>query len=199
MSLLKLLTSTHNFTSGASGNTYYYNITSTDLAGNSATSACSTASMSIDTTFPNAATAIAWAETSPYNSTVITSTWTLGGSGDVANHRVQYYNDGTCAGTIASSNVVAGGATSNSFTATNTSTHSFKVITIDNAGNESASVCSNPILIDTDAPNNATILAWSEGSASNTSPINASWNVLMFISLQLVVALFLKHHYSLQL
>ena len=168
---------THNFTSGASGSTYYYTITSTDNAGNTTVSACSTNSMSFDTTFPAAATGIAWAEASPHNSTAINANWTLGGSGDVANHRVEFYNDGTCAGSILSSQLEGGAATSSSFTGSNANTYSYRVITIDTAGNESASTCSNAIAIDTDNPALATALAWSEGTASNTSPVNATWTV----------------------
>ncbi len=168
---------THNFTSGTNGNTYYFQVTSTDTGGNATPSLCSVASITIDTDFPTAANTIAWSETSPSNSTAITATWVNGGAGDIANHRVDFYNDGTCSGSVASSNTESAIALSSSFSGTNATTHSYKVVTIDTAGNEAPSICSNAIIIDTAAPTDATLLAWTEGTSSNTSPVEASWTV----------------------
>ena len=83
---------THNFATGLTGNTYYYQVTSTDNAGNSTDSACSPNSMTLDTDFPIAANTISWAESSPVNTVNINASWMLGGSGDVADQRVEYFD-----------------------------------------------------------------------------------------------------------
>ena len=51
---------THNFSKGSSGNSYFYQISTTDHAGNITTSACSSSSMLIDRDFPNTASRITW-------------------------------------------------------------------------------------------------------------------------------------------
>jgi hypothetical protein len=94
---------------------------------------------------------------------------------DIANHRVEYFNNGTCSGGTASTTLVASGATGSAFTGTNATTHSFRVVAIDTADNETVSLCSAAIVIDTDDPNDAGTLAWAEGTSTNLSPINPTW------------------------
>jgi len=108
--------------SGINGETYNFRVVTIDTAGNETPSACSSTSVTIDTDFPAVATAIAWVQTSPSNTTAITAGWLSGGAADLANHRVEYYDDGACATSIASTSLEGSGTLSSNFTATTATT-----------------------------------------------------------------------------
>ena len=62
-----------------------------------------------------------------------------------------------------------------SFTATNGNTYSYKITSIDTAGNTSLSNCSGSLTINTTPPSNATSLGWQQTSPTNTLSVTASW------------------------
>ena len=167
---------TYNFTLGTNGNTYTYKITSIDNATNSTVSGCSS-SMLIDTTPPNAATALVWAETSPHNSTSVNANWTKSNSGDLADQKIQFYSDGTC--TVTSGALIDLSSNSlqtyNFTLGTDGNTYTYKITSIDNATNSTVSGCSSSMLIDTTPPNAATGLGWAETSPHNSTSVNANW------------------------
>ena len=164
----------HAFT-GSNGVSYFYDITSTDSAGNSTVSACS-AIIDIDLTAPTAPTALTWAETSPHNTNTITPNWTLSVSGDVASQTIVYYIDAGCTVAEGTSNALSSVAIADSFTPGD-GTYYYTVTATDSAGNSTATACSPAMIIDTTAPTPASGLGWSETSPINTTSVNASWTV----------------------
>ncbi len=167
-------TQTYAF-SGTNGSTYSYKVTSFDAAGNSTASACSS-SMVIDTTAPNAATSLGWTQTSPYNSTSVTASWTKSTSSDLSNQKIQFYSDGTCTTTSGSLIDLSSASTQTyAFSGTNGNTYTYKITSFDAAGNSTTSACSSSMVIDTSAPNAATSLSWVESSPTSNTTINASW------------------------
>ena len=172
------LTSTHNYTAGANGTTYYYAVRSYDTAGNSTLSACSPTGMLLDTTGPDPVDAAQWSGAATIsNATGVTAEWTDATPvADLKEYKVEFYNAGSCGGAVASTQTVAAGTLNTAFTGTNSVTHSFKVTTVDLANNEGTSVCSGDILIDTTPPVAANTLQWNGGiSATNTLPLTAQW------------------------
>ncbi|MCB9092196.1 MAG: hypothetical protein H6620_06515, partial [Halobacteriovoraceae bacterium] len=165
---------THNFTGGVHGSSYYYQISTTDLAGNATLSSCSSV-MTIDTIPPAAPTIISWIESTPSSSTIVTASWTVSVSSDVANQRIDYYTNAACTTAEGTTNTVSNGTVNNSFTGSNGGSYYFAVTAIDTAGNEGTSSCSAVMLIDTAGPSAATSLGWSETSPHNTGTVNASW------------------------
>jgi len=126
--------STQSFT-GLNATTYSFEVTTIDDAGNSLASVCSS-TMTFDTDAPLAPVATAWAQGTIHNATLITSQWTLGGSGDVASHRVEYFTDGACLSSAGAPVARTATDTDDNFTGANGTTYYYKVIAIDNAGNE---------------------------------------------------------------
>jgi hypothetical protein len=146
-----------------------------DSLGNSASQAL--VSINKDASIPNPATGIAWLEGTSSTTVNISANWTAGGSIDVASQTVNFYNDGTCSGAVASSNSETSAATSSSFVGTDGANHSFIVVSIDGAGNSSSSVCSNAIFIDSTPPIAASTVSWAEGTSSTVTSINANWTL----------------------
>ena len=160
---------TQNSFTGSDATTYYYKIITTDTAGNTTPSACSVV-MAIDTTAPDAPTAMAWSEITPHDNIAITATWAESGSGDIASQRVHYFVDGTC-GAVDSDNSIGTGTGSDNFSGVDASTYSFTVTAIDSAGNEKTSTCSVAMAIDTTAPLKGTSLySLSPSVYANKSP-----------------------------
>ncbi len=165
---------------GADGNTYYFKVSATDLAGNTTSSACSGA-MEIDITAPVAPMAGSWLEATPTNITSVNAQWILSGSADVNTQVISYYSDTICTtatgGPITLSNVV----TTDNFTGGVDGTYSYTVSVTDYAGNSSTSACSSVLEIDTVAPPAATLTAntkvgWVEGTnVSFPTPANSTW------------------------
>ena len=88
------LDSTRSITVPSEGR-YRYKIFTTDYAGNMAESACST-EMIVDTTMPIAVTGAAFSGTPYDHDRDLTVTWTLGGSTDLVNHRLDVYSNSGC-------------------------------------------------------------------------------------------------------
>ncbi len=170
----------HVFSAGSHGSTYYYNLSITDMAGNSTVSACS-AGIAIDTTVgdvtaPSPASGLAFLEASPYNATSVNANWTLSLSGDLNAQTIDYYASANCSGPIDSTFSLSSAVnTHNLATALNGMSYSFVITSTDLAGNSQASACSSPISIDTSAPLDATALTWIEASPHNATMVNSSW------------------------
>ena len=128
-------------------------------------------------TAPNSASALAWVQTSPYNSTSISITWSISGSANLASQTVQYFEGATCSGAQVGANV-AKTAVQNTdsvvFPADNT--YSFKIITTNTSGYSDSGVCvAAPMVIDTSGPAAATGISWAESSPHNGLSVTAQW------------------------
>ncbi len=159
---------------------YYYNINTIDTSGNATLSGCST-EMELnaggDTTPPLAATSPVWVETTPYNSTTITPTWSPSASGDLNSQRVNYFTDAACTISYVDGGLLGAVSSSDSFTGgINNLTFYFTVTSMDSAGNTSVSSCSNGVTIDTTPPVSATSLSWIQTSPHNSLSVTASWS-----------------------
>ena len=163
------------------GVTYSFEIETTDLAGNTSTSSCSSPAVTVDTTAPDPVASADWDGSAAYDTdTTLTVNWTASPSGDIANYRLEVFNDSSCSTMDGTATTV----NSSTFTANHTVSadgdYYFKVIPIDTAGNENIpSGCSiaTKITVDTTTPNAATSLSWDEGAVHSTYNINASWSV----------------------
>jgi hypothetical protein len=168
-------TATADTFTGSDGTTYYFNIDSLDAAGNSFISGCS-AGMLVDTTAPTAATGVFWSESDPTPATTLNLNWTVSASGDVASQDVQVYSDGSCTTPFGAPTTLGAAAASTSFAgASDATTYSFDVKSIDNAGNFVISTCSPAITVDTTSPISSSGESWAEASPANTTSINLSW------------------------
>ena len=116
----------------------------------------------IDTTAPNAANSLTWAEASPHNSTLVNANWTKSDSADLADQKIQFYSDATCTTTSGSlidlaSNIVQ----TRAFTGADGTTYTYKITSIDNATNQTTSACSSSMLIDATPPH-VTSVVWND-------------------------------------
>ena len=157
--------SSQSFT-GVEGTTYSFEVVAIDDAGNSTTSACSSDVM-IDLTDPAVATDLitpadaAGAVDAAFDDDLsIFVDWVAGtdaGSG-VASYTLKIFQQSSCGGS-ALSDITGLTGTSYNYTAPSDGTYSFQLVTIDNAGRQSAaSACSTDILIDSENPTAATDL-----------------------------------------
>ena len=122
-----------------------------DVAGN--ISATYSGSITIDTVAPNSATLLGWSQSSPYNSTPVTASWTKSNSSDLADQKIQFYSDATC--TNASGSLIdlsSNSLQTRAFTGVNGSTYTYKITSIDTATNSTVSACSSSMVIDTTLP-----------------------------------------------
>jgi len=161
--------------SGVNGQSYSYRIVSMDASGNASTSSCSPA-IRVDTSAPNAATTLAWnGDASPKNSTSLTASWTKSNSSDLASQSIQFYADATCSTASGAAVALASSATTRVFTGTDGTTYTYKVTSLDDAGNSTESACSPSMRVDTTAPNAATTIGWVEASPTGDLNVTASW------------------------
>ena len=151
---------------GVEGTTYSFEVVAIDDAGNSTTSACSSDVM-IDLTDPAVATDLitpadaSGASDAAFDDDLsIFIDWTAGtdaGSG-VASYTLKIFQQSACGGS-ALSDITGLTGISYNYTAPSDGTYSFQLVTIDNAGRQSAaSACSTDILIDSENPTAATDL-----------------------------------------
>ena len=140
-----------SFTLTLSSGTYYALIISIDQSGNSIASSCSSA-MTIDQNPPAPAAGLSWNLASPTNSNIIMAQWTPSVAMDVASQKVRIYSGAGCL-TLLSNNPVAGNS-DNSWTINPVTdqVYSFKIESIDTAGNSSFSGCSVSLAVDMTPP-----------------------------------------------
>jgi len=144
---------TSTFT-GGTGSTYYFNVTSEDDAGNTVTSPCIAAGVTIDLDPPADGTALGWVQTNPSNVALIEADWTISGSADIADQEITYYANATCGSPILSGPTSVGIGTDNdqSQTATHGTQYSYTITSIDAAGNSTTSGCSTSLEYDNVGP-----------------------------------------------
>jgi large repetitive protein len=120
-----------------------------DAAGNAASQASRT--LTKDATAPAAAIGLNWAETSPSSSTSLTAQWTVSAASDLANQNIQFYSDSSCGTAQGLLLDLASTSTAQSTlaSAVNGTTYSFKVTSLDGAGNATESACSAGLAVDT--------------------------------------------------
>ena len=159
---------------GIDGESYSFIIRSAHASGHTTESSCSTV-MSVDTTSPDPALALGWAHASPYNSTSLTALWSLSASADVASQAISIFSDTTCSTPLGSPTALAAGSTSSSFTGDDGSSYSYRITTVDSAGNSTLSSCSSEMAIDTTVPDAASGLSWANGSPHTSTTLLATW------------------------
>jgi hypothetical protein len=138
-------TQTRAFT-GVDGTTYTYKVTSFDAAGNSTVSACSSV-LSIDTTAPAAATSLGWSQSTPSSVGTVTAAWTKSVASDLSNQTIQFYADGSCSSASGGAIDLSSAVTETRSFAGSNGTYTYKITSIDNAGNPSVSACSSAMVI----------------------------------------------------
>lgn len=141
-----------------------------DAAGNGNTAATQFA-IRHDSAAPAAATALGWSQTSPTNTTSLTASWTKSASSDLNNQKIQFYSDGTCSTTTGSLTDLSSASTqTQAFTGSSGGTYTYKITSLDSAGNSTVSACSSSLSIDTTAPTGASIsIAAGAAYTTNTS------------------------------
>ena len=132
---------------GINGGTYAYTVASQDTAGGLSISPCSS-SISIITTPPTNAMSLGWTQNSPVNAVSATASWTKSNSGVLSNQKIQFFSDASCTAVFGSLiDLASASAQSYTFSAAN-GTYTYKIISIDTAGNSNTSSCATPIVID---------------------------------------------------
>jgi hypothetical protein len=120
-----------------------------DLATNSTTS--SAVNVTRDVTAPNETTVLTWVQNSPSNHASVTATWAVSSSTDTASQLIQFYT-GSCSIESGAPIYLTSSANTQAFTGTDGLTYSYRVTTVDLAGNSTTSACSSPMVIDTTPP-----------------------------------------------
>lgn len=94
------------------------------------------------------ATNLKWVETSPQNQINISAQWTKSEASKLANQKIQFFSDPSC-GTLSGDlvNLNSSSTESFSFVGVNETTYTYKIYSLDNAGAESISSCSDPMVI----------------------------------------------------
>lgn len=155
---------------------YSYTVSSIDNAGNTSTSVCSS-SILIDGVAPTIASSLTFDQDSFSNTTNLTTSWTPSNSTDIESQLVEYFTD-ACFTNLVSSQILAAGIASDSFTGAHGQRYYFRVTSLDFAGNASVSACSSRfVTVDTETPVSATNLDWIETSSSDLSSISAVWTL----------------------
>lgn len=123
------------------------NMTTVELAVNS-----TNINVTKDTTAPNAATALVWGQASPTNNTSLTANWTKSTSPDLTTQMLQWYSDSGC--TTASGYPYGLNSTdvTSNMTGNDGVVYSYKITSIDTAGNSTISSCSVDLTVDTTSP-----------------------------------------------
>ena len=155
--------------SGSDGVVYSFSIDSITVAGNhSATSPCVTTALKVDTTAPPAASSLVWSPNTAYSTDLTPSaTWAISDTSDVVSQKFVLYSQTSCGGSGVETSIADNTSHTFQISGSNGNTYSYKVETIDKAGNTTTtSACSSDIKIDSTAPAGATNLAWSP--AGNT-------------------------------
>jgi hypothetical protein len=107
----------------------------------------------IDTQAPVAPVNIEWKEPTPFNSILVTATWFLSDPTGVSSQKIDFYENGDCSLPFSTSVSLNGNLDESSeHQVMNGKTYSFKVTAVDLAGNESSSVCSGSMVVDTTPP-----------------------------------------------
>ncbi len=137
---------THTLT-GLSSQGYYAKIVAQDNVLNIGESGCSSLK-TVDTLGPSNATALAWSVSSPTSlAGPLAVTWVKSISADLATQNVVFHTDGTCTSYQGAAGVSSSAQTYNISVPTE-GTYSFYIISIDLAGNQAASPCSGPMVVD---------------------------------------------------
>ncbi len=120
----------------------------------------------IDTIAPDPVTGHVWSSTSPSSIATNIATWTKSVSTDLASQKIQFFSNASCGTGSESGSLInlTNAAQTQSFTGVDGGLYSYKVTSIDNAGNLSVSNCSSSIVIDTTVP-----------TIAITSPVAGSW------------------------
>lgn len=134
-----------------------FTATITDLASNETTS--SAVSVTRDVLAPANATALVWKDSSDqlisgnrHSSAAIKAAWTVSNSGDLASQSIQFYSDGACSIESGTSIALSSTVATQSFSGADGGVYSYKVTTVDLAGNASTTPCSSSMEIDTSVP-----------------------------------------------
>jgi len=172
---------------GTNSVTHSFRVTSIDLADNPAVGVCS-GDVLIDTTDPVAAVSLQWnGGITTTNTPPLTAEWTASTSLDVATQTVNFYETASCSGpAVETVNTAATNDTSQnmSFVFTSGNDYSFEIVTTDNAGNVTTSVCSPGINIDNTPPVDPARMEWVQSPGpTNLATIIADWDVSSSIDL----------------
>ncbi|MBF0364115.1 MAG: hypothetical protein HQK50_01005 [Oligoflexia bacterium] len=125
---------------GAAG-AFSFKIRSLDAAGNSLWSRCSP-TLVVDETSPAAATGLFWEEGATTVLPFITASWIGSSAGDLANQKILLYNDSNCSSSEEEVNLFSLLNTTYWAFRPTLGDYSFKIKSIDKAGNETLSICS---------------------------------------------------------
>ena len=128
--------------------TYHADVT--DSAGNK--SACSSGFvLTYDTTGPANATGLQWATASTTNSSIGLS-WTKSTDAELANQTLSFYSQASCAGSATDVDLASAATQSYTYVSGGNGTYSFKVTSVDLAGNSSTSSCSGSVTVTLPTP-----------------------------------------------
>lgn len=113
-----------------------------------------------------AASSLGWAETTPFNTLSVNSTWSKSSSGTLAAQSIQYYSDGTCSATSGLVIDLSPAAETDAFNAPSEGAYTYQIISTNSSGETSLSDCSAAIVLDTTAPSVAGLS--DDATAANT-------------------------------
>jgi hypothetical protein len=136
--------------SGVTENNYTFTVKSFDQAGNSSISSCSSV-LAVDLTPPSQATALIWIGTNPVtlaSSVTLSVNWMPSTDTDVSSQEVEFFTDPNCTAAIIGSSIQLGNTIgSHNYPVSNTGDYYFRVKTIDEALNETLSLCSPTAMV----------------------------------------------------
>lgn len=160
-------TSSYNLTGLVHANTYSFKVETTDFAGNRIDSSCF-AGVLVDTADPVAASSLKLSADNAadpadfYDDDInFHASWTLptDALSGLASQFVELYSQGSCGGVAAwTSSDLGHLATTEALTGANDIVYSFKVVSLDQAGNSISSVCSGDLEVDTEVPHSSAVI-----------------------------------------
>ncbi len=131
------------------GSTYRIKVNAGDGATNSTVATNDAFSFTVDSTAPAAATGLGWAQASPTLTTGLTASWTRSAAADLADQKVQFYSDATCTAALGTPvDLASATAQTSPLTATAGTTYTYRITSVDLAGNQSVSGCSSGLEVD---------------------------------------------------
>jgi len=134
-------------TQSTGNGTYYIHVVAKDALGN--LSSVVHASAMLDNSPPAKASNLGWQQASPSGSpsgsTSGTAEWTKSGSNDLRTQRIQFYSNPSCSAPTGSPIDLDANTGTQAFTGASGGIYSYKITSMDAAGNSAVSDCSSPI------------------------------------------------------
>ncbi|MCX6117951.1 MAG: hypothetical protein NT027_10440 [Proteobacteria bacterium] len=130
------------------------------------------------TVLSSPATSLKWVETSPQNQLNVSAQWTKSLASKLANQKIQFFSDSACGTTSGDAiNLNSFSTTSYAFVGAYGNSYTYKITSVDDAGSEGTSSCSDPMIINAKQETTPTISA----IASQATDLNTPSSAINFV------------------